>query len=262
MYYQNVTQHNHARCMTHYVTESYTTRTWRNIITQAAWLTMSQRARTWRNIITRAAWLTMSQRAVLPERDAGTQSMFSRRRGSRHMQSSECTGLGARSPHHFQGPSCWPCVPANGIWWRHQLHGAWRWVMSYRLMTHPWWWRQYVPLKRRSTIILHGSISQKTFLNFILAATRTWNLTNRPIRPPDDIWSLRTTAEWYWQGQIEELRDKLVPMPPCPPQIPHGLTRARTWASDVRGRRVTALVRPCAMLLTYPARLLLGKYLT
>jgi hypothetical protein len=28
-----------------------------------------------------------------------------------------------------------------------------------------WWWRQYAPLKLRSTIILHGSISQKTTLN-------------------------------------------------------------------------------------------------
>jgi hypothetical protein len=27
------------------------------------------------------------------------------------------------------------------------------------------WWRQHVPLKRRSTIILHGSTSQKTILN-------------------------------------------------------------------------------------------------
>jgi hypothetical protein len=42
---------------------------------------------------------------------------------------------------------------------------------------HPWWWRQHVPLKRRSTIILHGSTFQKTILNFILAAVRTWNLT-------------------------------------------------------------------------------------
>jgi hypothetical protein len=32
-------------------------------------------------------------------------------------------------------------------------------------LTHPWWWRQYALLKRRSTIILHGSISQKTILN-------------------------------------------------------------------------------------------------
>jgi hypothetical protein len=42
---------------------------------------------------------------------------------------------------------------------------------------HPWWWRQYAPLKRWSTVILHGSTSQKTILNIILAAMRTWNLT-------------------------------------------------------------------------------------
>jgi hypothetical protein len=42
---------------------------------------------------------------------------------------------------------------------------------------HPWWWRQYAPLKRRSTIIFHGSTSQNTTLNIILAAVRTWNLT-------------------------------------------------------------------------------------
>jgi hypothetical protein len=37
--------------------------------------------------------------------------------------------------------------------------------------THPWWWRQYAPLKRRSTFILHGSISQKTTLNIIQVHT-------------------------------------------------------------------------------------------
>jgi hypothetical protein len=41
----------------------------------------------------------------------------------------------------------------------------------------PWWWRQHFPLKRRSTINLHGSTSKKTNLNFILAAVRTWYLT-------------------------------------------------------------------------------------
>jgi hypothetical protein len=33
-----------------------------------------------------------------------------------------------------------------------------------------WWWRQYAPLKRRSTIILHGSTTQKTALNIILTS--------------------------------------------------------------------------------------------
>jgi hypothetical protein len=32
----------------------------------------------------------------------------------------------------------------------------------------------------------------------------------------------------YWQGKTEELGEKPVPVPLSPPQIPHGLTRART----------------------------------
>jgi hypothetical protein len=50
-------------------------------------------------------------------------------------------------------------------------------VHTASIITHPWWWRQYAPLKRRSTIILHGSITQKIAMNIILAAVRTWNLT-------------------------------------------------------------------------------------
>jgi hypothetical protein len=37
---------------------------------------------------------------------------------------------------------------------------------------NPWWWRQYAPLKRRSTIILHGSITQKTALNIMAGICR------------------------------------------------------------------------------------------
>jgi hypothetical protein len=40
--------------------------------------------------------------------------------------------------------------------------------------TSPWWWWQYAPLKRRSTIILHGSTSLKTILNIaLIEAART-----------------------------------------------------------------------------------------
>jgi hypothetical protein len=52
-----------------------------------------------------------------------------------------------------------------------------------RLGTGQWQWagggsrREREVLKRRSTIILHGSTTQKTALNIILAAVRTWNLT-------------------------------------------------------------------------------------
>jgi hypothetical protein len=43
----------------------------------------------------------------------------------------------------------------------------------------------------------------------------------------------------YWQGKTEELGEKPVPVPLYPPQIPHGLTQARTRASAVRSRRLT-----------------------
>jgi hypothetical protein len=56
-------------------------------------------------------------------------------------------------------------------------------------------------------------------------------------------------VEWNWQGKTEVLEEKLVPVPLCPPQIPHGLTRDRTRASAVGGRRLTAwaMARPQVM---------------
>jgi hypothetical protein len=41
------------------------------------------------------------------------------------------------------------------------------------------------------------------------------------------------------RGKPKIIGEKPVPVPLCPPQIPHGLTRARTQASAVRGRRLT-----------------------
>jgi hypothetical protein len=41
-------------------------------------------------------------------------------------------------------------------------------------------------------------------------------------------------------GETEELVEKPVPLSLCPPQIPHGLIRARTRDSAVRGQRLTA----------------------
>jgi hypothetical protein len=49
-------------------------------------------------------------------------------------------------------------------------------------------------------------------------------------------------VEWNWHGETEVLGGKPVPVPLCPPLIPHGLTRDRTRASAVRGRRLTAWV--------------------
>lgn len=36
-------------------------------------------------------------------------------------------------------------------------------------------------------------------------------------------------VEWQWQGEYELLREKPVPLPLCPPQIPHELAWDWTW---------------------------------
>jgi hypothetical protein len=56
---------------------------------------------------------------------------------------------------------------------------TWQYIQEDNSEHHPWWLRQYVPLKRRSTIILHGSTSQKTILNIIPddgSSTYLWNV--------------------------------------------------------------------------------------
>jgi hypothetical protein len=49
-------------------------------------------------------------------------------------------------------------------------------------------------------------------------------------------------VEWNWQWKTEVLGEKRVPVPLCPPQIPHGLSRDRIRASAVRGQRLTASI--------------------
>jgi hypothetical protein len=44
---------------------------------------------------------------------------------------------------------------------------------------------------------------------------------------------------------------KHVPVPLCPPQIPHGLTRDRTRASAVSGRQLTAWALAWPLFQTY-----------
>jgi hypothetical protein len=61
----------------------------------------------------------------------------------------------------------------------------------------------------------------------------------RILHRPDDIWVCRATVVRYWRGETEKLGEKRVPLPLCPPQIPRGLTRARTWASEVGGQWLT-----------------------
>jgi hypothetical protein len=66
--------------------------------------------------------------------------------------------------------------------------------------------------------------------------------TNKPIVNSSDydIIAWRVTVEWYWQGRTEKLGERHVPVPLCPPQIPHELIRVRTQTSVVRGQQLTA----------------------
>jgi hypothetical protein len=52
-------------------------------------------------------------------------------------------------------------------------------------------------------------------------------------------------------GENRQLGEKPVPVLLCPPQTPHGLTRHRTRASAVRGRRLnsSAMARPLSKLM-------------
>jgi len=52
--------------------------------------------------------------------------------------------------------------------------------------------------------------------------------------------------EWYWQGNGEVVGGNPVPVPLCPTQISHSLTRGRTRASAVKDRRLTSwlMARP------------------
>jgi hypothetical protein len=96
------------------------------------------------------------------------------------------------------------------------------------------------------------------------SSTQAWMPTYVTIlRIPQMIWVWRATVEWYWQGKGEELGEKPVPVPLCTPQIPHGLTRARTRPSAVRGRRLTtsAMARPGAThLLTEISNVVLAGF--
>jgi hypothetical protein len=40
-------------------------------------------------------------------------------------------------------------------------------------------------------------------------------------------------------GKTEGLKEKPVPVPLCPPQIPHGLTKAQTWVTMITSQQPT-----------------------
>jgi hypothetical protein len=52
------------------------------------------------------------------------------------------------------------------------------------------------------------------------------------------------------RGKPKNSWEKRVPLPLCPPHIPHGLTKAQTRASAVKGRRLTASAMARSILVT------------
>jgi hypothetical protein len=62
--------------------------------------------------------------------------------------------------------------------------------------THPWWWRQYAPLKHRSTIILHGSTTQKTALNICLWLLCSCKAETRGNDNTSSQWAVTCLQTW------------------------------------------------------------------
>jgi hypothetical protein len=73
----------------------------------------------------------------------------------------------------------------------------------------PWWWRKHEPLKRRSTIILHGSTSQKTNLNTHRpdygGSTYLWNVGRQlfytAVHPRRQIWTSPSVCVFPWRSE-------------------------------------------------------------
>jgi hypothetical protein len=82
-------------------------------------------------------------------------------------------------------------------------------------------------------------------------APQPWGLLCNPVMKMISFFSVLPSngapVEWNWRENRSTRGEKPFPVPLCPPQIPHGLTRDQTQASAVRGRRLTAwaMARPC-----------------
>jgi hypothetical protein len=109
----------------------------------------------------------------------------------------------------------------------------------YRLLTVP------TALSRLTDSVLSNNIlqyDQKNCLSYTVHSTSVITISGLFCPFPNN----GAPMEWNWQGKTEVLGEKPVPVPLCLPQIPHGLTRDRTRASAVGGRRLTAwaMARP------------------
>jgi hypothetical protein len=112
----------------------------------------------------------------------------------------------------------------------------------------PWLWRQYVHLKRRSTTRLHGAVSQKTLIFLDCFYLCGWGETISEFQTPTDQLVISRMVCECGKPRCNDIdRGNRSTCPSCPvypPQIPHELSWARTRASAVRGRHLTARATP------------------
>jgi hypothetical protein len=80
-----------------------------------------------------------------------------------------------------------------------------------------------------------------------------WASNGSFVHPPDDIGIIWSSGGMILTTKNLRTRRKPVPVPLCPPQVPHGLTWARTRASAVRCRwqPAWAMARPQQVVLNY-----------
>jgi hypothetical protein len=122
----------------------------------------------------------------------------------------------------------------GGLVLQQRLSDSWQTIYK---KTKSWFLIGYVALNDAVSVpaLKYGFVVNKR--KFFLVCSKKLNSRNR-----DPFPSNGAPVEWNWQGKTQELGEKPVPVPLCPPQIPHGLTRDRIRASAVGGRRVTAWV--------------------
>jgi hypothetical protein len=82
-------------------------------------------------------------------------------------------------------------------------------------------------------------------------APQPWGLLCNPVMKIISLFVFSCNGapvEWNWQGKTEVLGEKPVPVPRCPPQIPHGLTRDGTLTSSLQSCSARETTRMAELL--------------
>jgi hypothetical protein len=106
-------------------------------------------------------------------------------------------------------------------------------------MSDPWWWRQYAPLKRRSTIILHGSIGM---------SDHWWWMQYAPLKRRSTIilhGSIGMSDPWWWRQYAPLKRRSTI--------ILHGGITKKTTLNIILAAVRTWNLKLCSYLATYIA---------